>query len=148
MDKPVVLLVDDNEATVTLVTALLQREFAVEAATDGNDAIEKLRVKQYAAILLDLRMPHLDGFGVLEFLSENNPDMLPRVLVVTGALSRAETARAKSYKVCDVIAKPFDIDALLSAVRECVGAHTPGSGPLFSSGMLLLLADMLRQRFM
>lgn len=148
MDKPAVLLVDDNDATVTLVTALLQREFAIEPASDGNEAIEKLRIKQYGAILLDLRMPHLDGFGVLDFLRENNPDMLPRVLILTAALTRAETSRAKDYKVCGVIAKPFDIDVLLGAVRQCVGVDLPGAGPLLSSGIILLLADMLRQRFM
>ena len=145
MDKPVVLLVDDNDATVTLVTALLQREFAVDTATDGTDAVEKLRTKHYAAVLLDLRMPHLDGFGVLDFLKANNASMLSRVLVVTAALSRSEMDRAKSYNICAVVAKPFDVEMLLAAVRQCAGADVAGRGPLFSSGMILLLADMLRR---
>ena len=145
MDKPVVLLVDDNDATVTLLTALLQREFSVETAGDGAGAVEKLRTKQYAAVLLDLRMPHVDGFGVLDFLRSNNPESLSRVLVVTAALTRSETERAKSYDICSVIAKPFEVETVLAAVRQCAGTDGAGRRPLFSGGMILLLADMLRR---
>src|SRR6476659_559018 len=53
VEKPHVLLADDNEATCTLLTALLQREFEVAIATDGNEAIERLRTRRYAALLLD-----------------------------------------------------------------------------------------------
>lgn len=148
MHKPAILLVEDNEATVTLLTALLHREFAVETATDGVDAIEKLRTKQYGAILLDLRMPHLDGFGVLDFLQAHNPAMLPKVLVVTAALTKTEMERTTAYNVCAIIRKPFEVEVLLSAVRQCVGSDTSQANRLFSSGMILLLADMLRQRFM
>ncbi|HUP63488.1 MAG TPA: response regulator [Thermoanaerobaculia bacterium] len=148
MDKPSVLVVDDNDATVTLVTALLQREFFVEPATDGAEAIEKLKTKQYAALLLDLRMPHLDGFGVLEFLEANHPAMLPRVLVVTAALGESDVARARAYGICDVVSKPFDIETLLAAVKQCVEPDDARPmGGFLSSGMILLLADVLRSRF-
>src|SRR5438874_5653275 len=106
-DKPFVLLVDDNEATCTLVTALLQRDFTIEIAGDGGEAIEKLKTKQYASILLDLRMPNVDGFAVLDFLREHSPNALRRVIVLTAALSAKEIARAKSYAICAIIAKPF-----------------------------------------
>src|SRR4051794_34046846 len=79
-DKPFVLLVDDNEATCTLINAVLQRDFAVDVAGDGTEAIEKLRTIRYAAILLDLRMPPPDGFAVLEFLQQNAPRQLANVL--------------------------------------------------------------------
>jgi CheY-like chemotaxis protein len=146
-DKPSVLLVDDNEATRTLITAILQREFSVDVCSDGREAIEKLRTNQYAAMLLDLLMPLYDGFSVLDFLKNTNPEMLPRVLVVTAALSRKETERARSYRICGIINKPFDIDTLLAAVKQCAG-NTEGStlGKVFCSPVILLLADFLRQR--
>ena len=148
MEKPPVLVVDDNEATLTLITALLQRDYIVVAATDGNDAIDKLRTKQFAAILLDLRMPQPDGFGVLDFLREHQPALLSRVVIVTAALSKHEIARAREYEICAVIAKPFEIETLLAAVRECVGPTDPPSlGGVVSSGMILLLADVLKSRF-
>jgi CheY-like chemotaxis protein len=149
-EKPTVLLVDDNEATCTLITALLQRDFQIETASDGREAIDKLRVKQYAAILLDLRMPQFDGFSVLDFLKANHPQTLRTVLVVTALLTNREIERAKSYGICGIVTKPFDVDALREAVRQCVGATDDGGklGDVFCSStpMILLIADLLRQR--
>lgn len=149
MEKPSVLIVDDNDATLTLVTALLRRDFHVEAATDGREAVEKLKSRRFAAVLLDLRMPQLDGFGVLDFLQSHHPAVLPTVLVVTAALTKPEIARANAYGVCGIISKPFEVETLLDAVNHCVASDEPRPlGNLFSSGMLLLLADMIRQRLM
>ena len=147
-EKPAVLLADDNEATCTLITAILQQEFRVEAVTDGMEAVEKLRTNHYAAILLDLRMPQYDGFSVLDFLKANQPEILRTVLVVTAALSAKDMDRAKSYGVCGIVAKPFDVDTLLDAVRRCVGEPEGGSrgrNVFCSSGpMILLIADLLK----
>jgi DNA-binding response OmpR family regulator len=147
-EKPSVLLVDDNEATCTLVIALLRRDFAVEVASDGYEALEKLKTGNYGAVLLDLRMPQLDGFGVLEYLKSNRPEVLRKVLVLTAALTTGEVDRVKGYEVRGIVGKPFEVEALLNAVRSCVD---PGSRPLggvFSSGMILLLADLLRQKWL
>lgn len=145
-EKPSVLLVDDNEETCTLITAILHRDFGVETAGDGMEAIEKLRTKQYAAILLDLRMPQFDGFSVLDFLKGNQADTLRSVLVVTAVLTRIETERAKSYGICGIITKPFDVDVLLDAVKGCAGDRGTLGPTVFCSPMILLIADLLRQR--
>ena len=147
-EKASVLLVDDNEATRTLMIALLQREFRVEVATDGAEAIEKLRTNQYASILLDLRMPQHDGFGVLEFLQANSPDRLRTVLVVTALLSKNEIDRAKAFGICGIITQPFDVEDLVGAVKECVGGNGGKLSNVFctSTPMILLIADLLRQR--
>jgi len=148
LEKPFVLLVDDNEATTTLLTALLHREFEVDIATDGIEALEKLKTKNYGAVILDLLMPQLDGYGVLEFLRDNNPDLVKRILVVSAALTRNEMTRLKTYDVCQIISKPFEVDQLLAAVRKCVGPSPTPRGTMISSGMILFLAEMLRQRFL
>ncbi|HEU4889436.1 MAG TPA: response regulator [Thermoanaerobaculia bacterium] len=146
MDKPLVLLADDNEATCTLITALLQRDFVVHVAGDGNEAIERLKTTQYSAILLDLLMPVVDGYAVLDFLRAERPELLQQVLVVTASLAAREMQRLNDYQVRRVIPKPFEVDVLYYAVRECAGL--PGSqnlrGSLISGGMLLLLAEVLR----
>src|SRR5947209_4740137 len=147
-DKPVVLIIDDNEAICTLVNALLRRDYDCESVGDGAEAIETLKTKQYAAILLDLRMPHCDGFAVLDYLQAHSPELLKRTLILTASLSAPELARAREYPICTVISKPFEVETLLNAVRDCVGA-TGGStlGTVFASGpVILLLADLLRQR--
>ena len=147
-DKPFVLLVDDNEATCTLVTAILQRDFNVEIASDGLKALDKLKTGNYGAVLLDLRMPQLDGFGVLDWIQANRPELLRQILVLTAALSPRELDRAKSYEICGVVAKPFDVDDLLAAVKSCVDPGSRSLGPVISSGVILLLADLLRQRWL
>jgi CheY-like chemotaxis protein len=148
MSKPHVLIVDDNDATCTLVNAILHRDFAVEVASDGAEAVEKLKAREYAAILLDIRMPVLDGYGVLEFLAGHRPELLATTLVVTGALSTRELERVRQYPVCGVVAKPFEVETLLSAVRQCAGTDRSFSGArFFSSGMILLLAEAIRQRW-
>lgn len=147
MEKPFVLLADDNEATCTLIQALLQHEFVVDLASDGHEAIEKLKSRQYAAILLDLLMPIVDGYAVLDHLAAEQPDLLRRVLVVTASLSAREMQRLRSYAVGAVIPKPFEVDVLQNAVRQCAGLAGDSflRAPLLSGGMLLLLADLLRQ---
>lgn len=147
MERPHVLLVDDNEATCTLVTALLQRDFSIDVATDGGEAIERLKTKRYAAVVLDLLMPQMDGFTVLDYLKENDPAVLRRVLVLTAALTRPTLDRVRAYPVCDVIAKPFEIETLLDAVRACAGSDGSLAHGL-SSGVLLLLAEFIGRRLM
>jgi CheY-like chemotaxis protein len=148
LDKPFVLLADDNEATCTLITALLQGDFVVHVARDGAEAIEKLKTAQpYAAILLDLLMPVVDGYAVLDFIRTERPDLVQQVLVVTASLSGREMQRLSAYDVRRVIAKPFEVDALQTAVRECAGVHGPPHmrGSLMSGGMLLLIAEVLKR---
>jgi CheY-like chemotaxis protein len=151
VEKPYVLVADDNEATCTLLTALLHRDFDVEAVFDGREAIERLRTRRYAVLLLDLRMPHADGFAVLDFLKEHQPAMLPRVLVVTAAVSARDLDRAASYGLCGVVTKPFEVETLLATVKKCTSMEdaNPFGPMLCSSGpVILLLADLLRQRLM
>ena len=147
MEKPFVLLADDNEATCTLVRALLQSDFVVDIATDGHEAIERLKSREYAVILLDLLMPVVDGYAVLDFLSSERPDLLARVIVITASLSPREMQRVRSYAICSVIPKPFEIESLQSSVRQCagIGGDSFLRAPLISGGMILLLADLLRR---
>ncbi len=145
-EKPYVLIVDDNEATCALMTALLQREYVIQTASDGNEAIEQLKTRRYGAIILDLRMPQLDGFGVLDFLREHSAETLKRVLVVSAALSPREVQRLGPYEVCGVIKKPFEVEVLLDAVRTCAGMDGGGFGSvLCTTPVILLIADLLRQ---
>ncbi len=147
MEKPFVLVADDNEATCTLITALLQGDFVVDVASDGGEAIEKLKSRQYAAILLDLLMPIVDGYAVLDFLHEQRPDVLPHVLVVTASVSQRHIERVKEYGVFGVMAKPFEVEALHATVHRVAGNRNaaPLRGPLISSSMILLLGELLKR---
>jgi len=146
--EKIVLLADDNEATCTLVTAILHKELTVECATDGNDALERLRTKRYAVVLLDLRMPIIDGFGVLDFLRDHSPEMLARVLILTAALTPKELARANSYPICGIVKKPFEVESLLESVRQCADQDDKGFSSLITPAVLILLAGILRNRWL
>lgn len=147
MEKPFVLIADDNEGTRTLIIALLQNEFSLDTAIDGQEAIEKLKSRRYAAVLVDLLMPFVDGYAVLDYLTAERPDLLRSCLVVTAAVTHREMERVRRYDIAGVVTKPFEVDALLQAVRSC--ANVQGDpffrGPLISGGVLLLLAEVLRR---
>jgi DNA-binding response OmpR family regulator len=149
LEKPFVLLADDNDATCTLISALLRNDFTCEVAHDGREAISRLRQRRYAVVILDLALPVADGFAVLEALRSEQPDLLRRVLVVTAPPSRRDLARVRKYAVAGVLPKPFEVDVLVGVVRELAdggeGQRSPG-GPLLSGGMLLVLADLLQAR--
>lgn len=113
------LVVDDDVAIRLLVTRILERrQFMVESARDGAEAIQKLAERPYAVILLDLMMPRVDGVAVLKFLAEYHPEQLATVIVMTAfgpsAAGRLDPAPAH------FLAKPFDIRALVAEIGECV----------------------------
>src|SRR5689334_16683542 len=82
--KARVLVADDDQSIRQLVCTVVKREkFDVDCVSDGLEAVEKLKQQDYAVILLDLMMPRLDGFGVIEYLKEHSPAQKPIVLVIT-----------------------------------------------------------------
>ena len=119
--RPRVLCADDDEDVRTLCVASLRRAgFAVETATDGRVALEKILHRQYAAILLDLRLPHLHGTTVVGILRQQRPNALRRVILMTG-MGEAAIAEVRDH-VRDVVRKPVQLPRLVAMVRECAEA--------------------------
>ena len=114
-----VLVIDDEESIRRLVAKFLVRQGAdVTEARDGAEAIAILGEQRFDAIITDLMMPRVDGFGVLAYLSEHDPAMLKRTVVIT-AFPR--TAQTKIEHPCTILSKPFDLESVADAVRECSG---------------------------
>jgi DNA-binding response OmpR family regulator len=113
------LVIDDDGALRGLFTTLLARKgFAVDVAGDGRVAFDQLSRNTYSVILLDLMMPDVNGFELLERMERDSPLLLDRVIVMTGAAQR-QIDRVKPSQVFDVIRKPFDIDHLVSSAVAC-----------------------------
>jgi DNA-binding response OmpR family regulator len=113
------LVVDDDLALRGLFTRLLgRRGFNVDCASDGRVAYDQLNRDNYSVILLDLMMPELNGFELLERMRRDSPSLLPRVIVMTGASRRAVESLDVSG-IWGLIRKPFDIDDLVSSAIEC-----------------------------
>ena len=114
-----ILLADDDHAIRQLVTTIMRRErLTIDAAVDGIDAIELLKRHEYAVILLDLMMPRVDGFGVIDYLTKHPPSVKPVVLVIT-AYADQKFKQVNPDIVAGVIRKPFEISDLGALVRLC-----------------------------
>jgi two-component system alkaline phosphatase synthesis response regulator PhoP len=113
-----VLVVDDDSETRGLLASVLRGHgLSVEEAADGQEALDLLSTGSYAVILLDLLMPRLDGFAVLEALSKEDGQQ-PIVLVVTGADRRA-IEQLDPRGIHGVVRKPIDVEELADVVVAC-----------------------------
>jgi DNA-binding response OmpR family regulator len=117
--SPRVLVADDEEAIRALVARMLRRAgFEPVEARDGRQAIEALDSNGFDAVVLDLMMPRVDGFGVIAHLIETQPRMMEKTIVMTAFPQTA--ARERLHHLCCIVSKPFDIEELITLVRNCV----------------------------
>jgi DNA-binding response OmpR family regulator len=113
-----ILVVDDDDAIRALLqTVLRRRGFRVEGARNGVDALEQLAAKPYALVVLDLMMPRMSGYELLDHLSRQSIMSRPRVLVLTAGLdTRLIPLDAATDLVIGTVHKPFDIEMLIDIV--------------------------------
>lgn len=117
--RATVLVIDDNEVNLRLMRAYLQAEpYEVVSCNDPQEAVERIERKPPDLVLLDLMMPVLNGFDVLELLRDYAP-RIP-VLVVTGVDDRDQMLRALALGARDYLTKPVDRSELLIRVRNLV----------------------------
>lgn len=115
-----VLVADDDPAIRQLVCTIVRRErLDVDCVSDGMEAVEMLRQHDYAVVLLDLMMPRLDGFGVIDWLRQHPPQTKPVVLVIT-AYADQKFKQVDANIVAGVLRKPFEVAELGTLVRLCV----------------------------
>ncbi|HYO77501.1 MAG TPA: response regulator [Thermoanaerobaculia bacterium] len=113
-----VLIADDEEAILKLVSFMLRRAgFEAVEATDGQAAIDELGAGNFDALVLDLMMPRVDGFGVVDHLIATQPALLDKTVVMTAFPKAA--AKERLHRVCCIISKPFDGGELVNLVRDC-----------------------------
>ena len=121
------LVVDDDAAITTLLVALFSRHgFVIDTATNGEEAVEKLRSTEFSAILLDLMLPRMNGFEVIREMKSFAPALLERTIVVTAA-SEATLRHFDQSDVVALIRKPFDLEELVGAVQRCAVEDPPAA---------------------
>ena len=111
-----ILVVDDDRMTVTLLEQLLQRHgySRVMGITDSRQAAETCAVFEPDLVLLDLIMPEVDGFAVLEALREDGSERFLPIVVLTADMTEEAKARALEAGATDFLVKPVSqIEALL-----------------------------------
>ena len=120
-----ILVVDDEPANLRLLQHVLRREgfTHIHTAADGHAAVAQVKQIQPDLILLDLNMPKMDGFEVIERLSSELPsDSYLPVLVLTADVSAETKRRALTAGANDFLAKPFDLAEVQLRVRNLL--HT------------------------
>ncbi len=113
-----VLVVDDDPDILELVSTLLAAEgVSVELAEDGARALEVLeRAEGPSIVLLDWRMPKMNGEAFLRALRAHPPRHPPKVVVISGDYQVFATAKALGAVEC--VRKPFDFGALVDVIRR------------------------------
>lgn len=120
------LVIDDDPHIRELLRTILESEgFAVTVLRDGIDALEL--ESAYDVILLDMRMPVFDGERLTDYWQMTRPELLRRVIVLSG-YSRYAPHKLPS-SVFATIEKPFDINELIRVVRACARVQNPDDRP-------------------
>lgn len=107
------ILVVDDESTVrlTLSAQLKGQGYSVSSAGDGDIAIEMLRSEYFDLILLDIKMPNVDGYQVLSYVKEKHPTT--KVIILTGFADLKNALDSKGFGADHFVGKPYEFSDLL-----------------------------------
>ncbi|MBW7893588.1 MAG: hybrid sensor histidine kinase/response regulator [Opitutaceae bacterium] len=119
-EKPQVLVVDDEYGPRESIAFTLSTDFEVDTASRAAEALRKMKVKPYAAVVLDIRMPEMDGIRALEEIRKIDTDVSVIMLTGYGTLLTAQQAMVAGAN--QYLRKPPDVEELQEAVRKQVAA--------------------------
>jgi len=136
--KDMVLICDDNEDTQRLLREVLERHgFVARSVSDGRQVLAAAEKERPGLILLDLKMPGLDGYAVLEQLKrDENTRQIP-VIVITASIvdDQAKRERAMSLGAASMMTKPFSIPELVNEAKKALETrHQMGEQVVKSTG--------------
>jgi CheY-like chemotaxis protein len=122
------LIVEDDSMTAEGICGVMNElGYSCEWAASGATALQSVSASKYDVVLLDLVMPDVDGFAFLQYLKVNKPDLVRRVVVITGMPSQYLDDLAQQ-SVCGVLRKPLDVPALQRLLDRCEARAMPEGG--------------------
>jgi PAS domain S-box-containing protein len=118
--EPIRILLVDDERVIRegCERALACDEYVIDKAADGEQGVERMQAQAYDMVLLDLMMPGMDGFAVLEWIRAHQPETI--VIVVTGFATVAKAVEAMKQGAFDFVGKPFTPDYIRLVVRRAI----------------------------
>ena len=121
-DKKTILVVDDSSIIRNFVKRIFSDKYEVGTAMDGQEAIDILEANKdndfIETILLDLNMPRVDGFAVLDYMQENNLLSKFPVSIISGDSSKETIDKAFNYQIVDMLSKPFNEQSVKSVIEK------------------------------
>lgn len=116
--KKTVLVVDDEEIIRNFLSEVLDDKFDVSLASDGDEAIEKIKKRRFDLIITDLKMPRVPGEDVVKFARQQDPTS--KVIVISGFSSLYTVSQSINNGACAFLSKPFSIKELIETVTKAV----------------------------
>ena len=133
MGRPTLLIVDDDMITRNLLKKIFIDQYNIVLATNGEEAISILEDNSnrnmfesrdnIVGIFLDLVMPKMDGFGVLDYLNRNNYLSKIPVAIISGDYSKETRDRVYGYHIADMLEKPFNTEIIKHRVNNLVNLY-------------------------
>ena len=121
MPEPILIVEDDNTIRVTVGNFLARLGFDVEVAEDGAQALAMLKERSFSLILLDLRLPDMNGLDILATIRES--DDRPLVVIMTAYPEVRTAVAALKAGAYDYINKPFDLEDLRELIGRALETH-------------------------
>lgn len=121
-NKKTILIADDSSIIREFVKEIFSEQYNVKAASTGREVADIIREdpNNVAVLLLDLNMPDINGFQVLEWFKENDLFRLIPVSVITGANDKESIDKAFSYPIVDMLNKPFEKETVKDIVEKTI----------------------------
>jgi two-component system NtrC family response regulator len=116
-DETKILIIDDDENIRKVVAAILQdKGYSVDTAETGTEAIQKSRQNTYNLMLIDIRLPDMEGVDVLTKVQDTVPKI--RKIIVTGYPTLQNAIAAVNGNADAYIMKPFEVEKMLETIKE------------------------------
>jgi len=114
-----ILIVDDRPEVVELVRVTLEGEdYQIVDASDGKEALKKVRLEKPDLVLLDVVMPKMDGFEVCRKLKKDPETQEIPIIMLTAKAQKVDKEKGRQVGASDYITKPFSPSALLTKIEE------------------------------
>lgn len=122
LEKSRILLVDDDSTITTSFQMVLQNEgYEVDTASDGRQALERFRQDNYQLIILDIKLPDINGIEVARRIRKHNNEV--RLVIVTGYPELEDSIETIELGIEEILLKPVNVEELIHVIRSTISTE-------------------------
>ncbi|MFH1406545.1 MAG: response regulator [Candidatus Omnitrophota bacterium] len=118
MGKPMILVCDDEKGVRESFNLILRKDYQLKFATNAIEAVDAIGEKQPDLLIMDIKMPKIDGIYALREIKKIHPKL--KVIILTGYRSIEIAKEATKLGAVDYILKPFDIKHVLATIKKAL----------------------------